>query len=63
MVAQTLSYAGAITGSGDFTKTGDGTLNLSGSADFSGSANIGEGGLGLSNILPSSTDLTVLWNP
>ena len=55
----TLSYAGAITGSGDLTKTGDGTLNLTGSTDFSGSTTIGAGGLGLSDVLPSGTDLTV----
>jgi autotransporter-associated beta strand protein len=55
----TLSYAGAITGAGDLTKTGDGTLNLTGSTDFSGSTTIGAGGLGLSDVLPSSTDLTV----
>ena len=55
----TLSYAGDMTGSGNFTKTGDGTLNLTGSADFSGSTTIGAGGLGLSDSLPSSTDLTI----
>jgi autotransporter-associated beta strand protein len=57
--ATTLSYAGDITGSGNLTKTGDGTLNLTGSADFSGSTTIGAGGLGLSDTLPSGTDLAV----
>ena len=40
-------------------KNYDGTLNLTGSADFSGSTTIGAGGLSLSDVLPSGTDLTV----